>query len=259
MTKEDFSEHGLSIILPDDAAFRDELQKLGFSANPSPYSIIVKNESPRGVVALGVRFTKRFTNGHIATSDICGSQPSALVDRGQPVRYDKPHKALVMPGNSRLITPEDGIPDPPSRPATSHTSYQTDLSWTITKVELDSAVFDDGEAIGPDHLVVVKRLKAHVDAQQDLVEEISGRLAKGELLHEVLRNLTSSSPADFSRQEMRTTAPTNFDPAYQLVRQRYLAELYTTEANAGQEIAIRRLRQLGYTTRPQIRLQECRE
>jgi len=252
MVKEDFSEHGFSIILSDDPAFGDELQKLGFSTNPSPYSVVVKNTSQRGIVAFGMRFTKRFANGHIATSDVTETQPSALVDRGRPVRYDKPYGVLVMPGRSRLITPENGIVNPSPKATTAHTSYQPNLSWTITKVELDSAVFDDGEAVGPDQLDVVKRLKAHVDALQDLVEEISGRLAKGERLNAVLQDLTTSSNTGFSKRDVRTMTPTNLDQVYSLVRQHYLGELSATETNAGEEIATRRLRQLQYTIRPRI-------
>ena len=255
MLKDDFSAHGFSIVLPDDPRYGSELQQLGFSSNPAPYSVVVKNTSQRGIVAFGMRFTKRFANGHIATSDVMESQPSALVDQARPVRYDKPNMALVMPGSSRVVTPENGIVDSSPKATTSFTSYQPHLSWTIIKVELDSAVFDDGEAIGPDQLDVVKRLKAHIDAQQDLVEEISGRLAKGEPLHAVLQDLTASSKTGFSKREVRAMTPTNLEQVYPLVRQHYLEELSATEANAGEEIAMRRLRQLAYTIRPQIRPQ----
>ena len=255
MVKNDFSEQGFSIVLPDDPSYESELRTLGFSSSPSPYSVVVKNTSQRGIVAFGMRFTKRFANGHIATSDVTETQPSALVDRARPVRHDKLDQVLVMPGSSRLVTPENGIVDSSPKATTSSTSYRPHLSWTIIKVELDSAIFDDGEAIGPDQLDVVKRLKAHIDAQQDLFEEISGRLATGEFLHAVLQDLTASSKTGFSEREVRAMTPTNLDQVYPLVRQHYLEELSATEANAGEEIAMRRLRQLGYTIRPQIRLQ----
>jgi hypothetical protein len=256
MVKEDFRDRGLSIVLPDEPAYQAELQRLGFSAPPSPYSVVVKNTSHRGIVALGLRFTKQFANGHIATSDVAGTEPSALIDRGQPAHDEKPYRALVMPGGSRLVTPEDGIIiHPPSGPGPGHTVFRTRLPWVVTKVELDSVVFDDGEAIGPDHLDVVERLRAHVDAQQDLVEEISGRMANGEPVRGVLQDLAGSTPAGFSRETEGATASAIRGRVYASVRLRYIKELSTTEANAGEEAAIRRLRQVRYATRPQIRVQ----
>jgi hypothetical protein len=64
MTKEDLSEHGFSIILPDDPSYGAELEKLGPSANfraerLGPSSVVVKNTSRRAIVAFGVRFTER--------------------------------------------------------------------------------------------------------------------------------------------------------------------------------------------------------
>jgi hypothetical protein len=130
------------------------------------------------------------------------------------------------------------------------------MPFTVIKVQLDSAVFDDGEAIGPDQLKVIKRLRAHINAQQDLIEEISDRLAIGERLRDVLRNLQrTSSRTDFSEVEIQTAMATaEVEKVYPLVRLRYLAELSTTEANAGDEIAIRRLRQLKYAARPNLHL-----
>jgi hypothetical protein len=251
MTKDDFYDRGVSILLPDDPAYGAELEKLGFQASPSPYSAIIKNTSRRGIVAFGLRFTKQFANGHTAASDVAGTEPSALIDQGQPTRHDKTYRALVISGGSRLVTPEEGIIDSSTGLASGRTSFQTRLSWIITKVELDSVVFDDGEAIGPDHLDLIKRLRAQVDAQQVLVEEISARLAKGELLGGVLHDIAASSAAVFSKHMVSATA----DQAYGAVRLRYITELSKTEANAGEEAAIRRLRQLEYTIRPQIRQQ----
>lgn len=173
MTKEDFPEYGLLIVLPDDPTYGSELEKIGFSISssegrPAPGSVFVKNTGQRAVVALGVRYTQRSPDGHIAPSDIVASQPSALLDLGQPGRFDRPVGGLIMPGTARLVTPDDGVVDSPRKVYIRH---RTATPWTIVKVQLDCAVLDNGEAIGPDQLGVSKTLQAHIDAQQDLMEE----------------------------------------------------------------------------------------
>jgi hypothetical protein len=250
MTKEDLSEHGFSIILPDDPSYGAELEKLGPSANfraerLGPSSVVVKNTSRRAIVAFGVRFTERSADGHIGTSDVVSSQPSALVDLGQPSRYDKPMQGLIMPGVARLVT-TDGLVDPAIK---GGTSYRVATPGKIIKVQLDSAVFDDGEVIGPDQLDLGKALRAHIDAQQDLMEEISDRLSRGELLHNVLVELQRTT---WPKTGPIISPQLDTSDAYSLARRQYLDELTTTEANAGDEVAIRRLRQLKYATRPSI-------
>ncbi len=252
--KEDFSKHGVLLILPDDSSYESELQRLGFSSNAGedklpPFSVLVKNKSQRGIAAFGLRFTRRSTQGDIATSDVVESQPSAFLDSGHFGRYDKPPEGLVMAGATRLVSP-DGIVDPTRKVGTS---FKTDTPWTIIKVQLDSVVFDDGEAVGPNKLGAIEGLKARIDAQQDLMEEISARFSQGEQLHVVLEELSSAAP---SKSELAALSP--FDPSNvpTLVRQQYLDELATTAKNFGDEVARGRLHQLMYTTRPTIRWTE---
>jgi hypothetical protein len=59
-----------------------------------------------------------------------------------------------------------------------------------TQVKIDSVVFDNGDAWGPDNRQMVKKLEEHIRAQQDLAQDISGRLATGESLHTVLEDLS---------------------------------------------------------------------
>jgi hypothetical protein len=254
MTKQDFSEHGFSIVLSDDPTFAEELEQLGPSigasaGNVGPDYCLVKNTSRQSIVAFGVRFTKRSADGHMANSDVLASQPSALLDLGQRGRYDRPLEGLVMPGAARLVTP-DGIVDPAGG---VYTSYRTAPPWTTIKVQVDSVVFDDGHAIGPDQLGAIKGLRAHVDAQQDLMEEISDKLSHGGSFRSVLNELRGAA---LSNGEPK--APTRLDPSqiYASVRLQYLNELTTTEANGGEEFAQRRLRQLKYATRPNIYVEQ---
>jgi hypothetical protein len=248
MLKEDFSQHGVLLVLSDDPTYRSELEKLGPSVVSradvqGPGAVLVKNTSQQAVVALGVRFTKRSPSGHFATSDVLESQPWALLDRGQPGRYDKPLAGLVLPGAARLVTP-DGLVDPLAK-ASAH--YWTALPWTIVKVQLDSVIFCDGEAIGLDQLGLINALKAHVDAQQDLMEQISARLSHGEALRNVLEQIRGELPPKTENTTLRQTGQ-----IYSAVRRQYVDELTATAAGAGDEAAIRRLKQLTYSSRPNI-------
>ncbi len=253
MLKEDFPKQGVSLVLPDDASYGSELQRLGFSNNPEesmrPASVVIKNTSRRTVIAFGISWTKRhLRTGTIAPSNVSGSQPFGLLDGNRP-HYDGPLEGAIPPGTSRLVTAAGMV-----QTARDLGKTIVDMKeWAFEKVQLDSIVFDDGEAFGPDHLDVVKRLKARVDALHELTQEISTRLSQGEQLHAVLEELTSVAP---SKSELSALSP--FDPrdVTTLVRQQYLDELATTAKNFGDEVARRRLQQLMYTTRPTIRWTE---
>jgi hypothetical protein len=201
MEKEDFPEHGISIVLPDDPSYGSELERLGFSPSAEllpPFSVMVKNASRRVVVAFGVRFTKRYADGHVATSDVGSSQTYALVDPGRPNRYDTPLQGLVIQGAARLVTP-DGVVDP---------------------------------------------------ARKDLMEEIANRFSRGELLHNVLQELRTT---ELSKADAGTLTKLNLGDVYTLVRRQYLDELSATETNAGEEAANKRIQQLKYVRRPNVR------
>ena len=85
------------------------------------------------------------------------------------------------------------------------------------------------------------------------MEEISKRLSQGEDLHSVLQDLQQSSSVEgVSENEVQSLTASNLDKVYPVVRKHYLNELSETEAKVVDEVAIRRLRQLKYTTRPNV-------
>jgi hypothetical protein len=70
-----------------------------------------------------------------------------------------------------------------------------------------------------------------------------------------MRDLQRTSSRADSAVEIKTAMATaDIEKVYPLVRLRYLAELSTTEVYAGDEVAIRRLQQLKYATRPNLHL-----
>jgi hypothetical protein len=255
MLKEDFSQQGVSLVLPDDPSYGSELERLGFSNNPAeasvrPASVLIKNTSHHTVIAFGISWTKRhLRTGSIAPSHVSGSQPFGLLDGNRP-HYDGPMEGTIPPGTSRLVTAAGMVQTADDLGKTIGLIWK---EWAFEKVQLDSIVFDNGEAFGPDHLGVVKGLKARVETLQDLTQEIFTRFSQGEQLRAVLEELSSVAP---SKSEVATLSP--FDPSNvpTLVRQQYLDELATTAKNFGDEVARGRLHQLMYTTRPTIRWTE---
>jgi hypothetical protein len=254
MTKEDFSDRGFSIVLPNDPNYNSELKHLSFSTSVvaqrlRPFSVIVRNTSQRTIVAFGIRWTKRhIQSGSIATDDGIYVQRFGLLDGNRP-HYDGPLEGIIPPGTSLLVTVAGVIQKVGDGDTFDHPL--SDLSqWAFEKVRLDSVVFDDGEAFGPDQLGAVKRLKAQVDGQQDLMQELSDRLSHGENFQDVLRGLQS---ADLSKAESPPQSDVDSQDVYALIRQQYLQELSMTATNFGEDVARRRLQQLKYTTKPTIR------
>lgn len=251
MLKKDFPQQGISLVLPSDSSYETELQKLGFSGNVAtervrPASVVIKNTSQHTIIAFGISWTKRhLKTGTLSPSSVSCSQSLGLLD-GNRRHYDGPLEGTIPPGTSRLVTVAGMI-------QTASDLGKTILNveeWRFEEVLIDSVVFEDGEAFGPDHLDVAKRLQARVDALQELTQEISNNLSQGGQLGAVLEGLTSVSP---SQSEMSVLSPFNPGDVRGLVRQQYLEELAATAKNAGEDVARRRLRQLMYTTRPTIR------
>lgn len=254
MLKEDFSQQGVSLVLPGDSSYGSELEKLGFSNNPSeenirPASVVIKNTSRRTVIAFGISWTKRhLRTGTIAPSTVSCSQPFALLDGHRP-HYDRPLQGTIPPGTSRVVTVAGMVQNASDLGKTVVDTKE----WAFEGVQLDSVVFEDGEAFGPDHLDVVKRLKARVDALNELTQEISARLSQGEELHALLQELKAVAP---SGPELSASSPFNANDVAAAVRQQYLDELATTAKNFGDDVARGRLHQLTYTTRPRVRWSE---
>jgi hypothetical protein len=112
-------------------------------------------------------------------------------------------------------------------------------------------IFDDGSVIGPAEMGLVANFKAAVDAKQDLMEEISARLANGESLHQIL----ASMPVNPDKA-LHALDPNSI---YKMYRRDYLDELVTTERNFGEEAAKRSLAYHKYSIRPNIHKAENTE
>jgi hypothetical protein len=246
MTKHDLADNGLSILLPTDAGYAEELNKLQFSNKPGmeavqPFSVIMKNASRKAVAAFAIRWKIKDSNGFVRTQNVMQLEARVLLD-GNRRRTDQ---LSIAAGTSRLVTVEGIIMNLEALHNFS-SSFQAP-EFTVVSVELDLAVLDDGEVIGPDQVGMFPIFKAAVNAKQDLMEEISGRLSQGGSLHEILVSLNSAN-----KRPPRTYDPMDPIATYAATRQQYLDELTTTEQNFGEEMALRSLKSHKYDNRPNI-------
>jgi hypothetical protein len=246
MTTHDLANYGLSLLLPTDARYAEELNKLQFDNKPGmesakPGSVIIKNVSQHAVVSFGLRWKIKDSTGFVWTRDVMHIEPRALLD-GDRRRTDQ---VTVASGSSRLVTVEGVIVN--HEALRGFSSSFLSPGFTVVSVQLDLAVFDDGEVVGPDQIGMLPAFKATINAKQDLMEEITDKLSQGQSLHEILVALNSANKA-----VPKTYAPLDPNGTYAALRQQYLEELTTTEQNFGQEIAMRSLTHHRYDNRPNI-------
>ncbi len=246
MTKRDLAGNGLIVFLPNESGFAEELNKLQLANKPGmdaakPGSVIMKNVSQHAVVSFGLRWKIKDSTGFVWTRDVMHIEPRSLLD-GDRRRTDQ---VSIAADSSCLVTVEGVITNPEA--LRDFSSSFLAPGFTVVSVQLDSAVFDDGEVVGPDQIGMLPTFKATINAKQDLMEEISDRLSQGQSLHEILVALNSANKA-----VPKTHAPLDANGTYAALRQQYLDELTTTEQNFGQEMAMRSLKHHKYDNRPNI-------
>lgn len=255
MTKHDLAADGLSIVLPVEPDFAGELKAIGFSSPLTPEDVIVKNTSGRDIAALGVRYVYRFSDGDSAPfSNIIALLPEALSDAGAPGR--RVSQPLIEAGGALLLTPEgEGI--------VKHTPSQTQIMGRVYRVyfssypakkvvesfvEVNAVVFADGEVRGPDNMQIAEQLRLRLEEQQNLLKEVSRRVAGGEQLGDILNELTRIPP-----NKGRITNQTDMAYHRQIaMRANYLRRVTDAYHRQGEADARNELKQLFFVTMPSI-------
>jgi len=251
MVKRDLAESGFSIILPSESSFDAELMKLGLNNSTEtkelkPFSVILKNSSTRSIVAFALRWTAADATGNVTTHDRSYIQPSGLLDGGRARRERTEIEHQIRQGASRFITIEGMVRSSGELHALASRFMTSPPQFSVTSVLLDAAIFDDGEAIGPDQLGMVDRFKAHFTAEQDLVVEVDSRLARGEIMTDIFADIRSKLPLEPAE------IPITPLEIYDQIRRQLLSELETTERNFGDNVAKRTILLHKYDKRPDI-------
>ena len=247
MNKHDLTSAGFSIIASDDPTYETELQRLGLGANvdalaAKPFSAILKNASSRSVVAFALQWTIADASGNTVSRDFSYIQPSALLDGGKAKRESAPVEHQIRPGTSRLVT----VNGMARNVEELHDLAAQPFVGTVKGIDLDLAIFDDGEAVGPNELGLMERFTAFVNAEQDLMREVSSRMSKGEDAKTILVDIRKKLAPDTG--EVPVTPAATYDHNFRI----YLAELETTMEHAGTEATKNIVAHRKYDVRPNI-------
>lgn len=128
-----------------------------------PYSAMINNEGEREIFAYSVRWTCTAPNGNVVV------QESTVYDLST-LRGVAPHTRQLVPGNS-TTRDEDQI----GRLADFYRHQES------IEISLDAVVFEDGSTEGLDTGQHIPRIKAWVDAERDLSQEVQSATSTTEL------------------------------------------------------------------------------
>lgn len=161
----------VQLIGPDAEGFREAVELLlgrepdGVLKPALPYSVIARNNDPRPVALLGIRF------------DMVGTQAKtySVIHYADTLRH--PEKAALRPGAMRFVCAEPLYTDLVLRRA-----HEIDrrgpmnldnLRKTLqVQASLDCVAFDDGQFAGPDSLGAFDRFESERQAEIAFVQEV---------------------------------------------------------------------------------------
>jgi hypothetical protein len=180
---------GVDLIGPDTAEFKKAVEFL-LGRKPDdvvkpalPYSVVARNNRPRAVALLGVRF------------DMAGRQGKSysVIHYADTLRY--PEKASLTAGSMRFVCAEPLYTDLVLRRAREIDRRGPMNLDNLRKARrigasLDCAAFDDGEFAGPDSLGAFDRLERERKEEIAFLDEI----LKPDCDIEVLLNRSMEKP-----------------------------------------------------------------
>ena len=248
MNKRDLAEHGFAIVLPDEPGFAETLKWHGFSAPPSLKAVVVRNTSKQGVAAFGIQYMALCTDGtELPVNSVVYTAPQGLLDTGQPKKSMR--EPIIEAGGSRVISPA-GIVSA-KVPSGTGTWFEMVPACAVVglTVKADLVVYEDGRAYGPDDMNVLGQLQTNLAAQQDLVQEISGRVAGGEEIAPVLADISARLP----NRDLHGGAPIEDETLYVKFRRHYVRLLTAEQRRSGDSAVAIKLRQFAFTVMPTIR------
>jgi hypothetical protein len=245
MNKQDLAAHGFEVLVPGEAGFEETLKAHGFAESPSPKAVVVKNNSKKGIAAFGIQYLARCAdNTELPVNQVVYTDPQALQDAGHLGKHAQP---IIEAGGSRVVSPGGIAPSPmqvwlemvPSCPVVGITA------------KADMVVYEDGRAYGPDNMKVLDQLQTHLAAQQDLVREISERIAGGEQIAPVLADISASLP----KRDLHAPLIQEEESLYDKFRRHYVRILSSEQRRSGDSAAANKLKDYAFTVRPTVRLE----
>ncbi len=245
MNKQDLAEHGFVMLVPGEAGFAETLKDHGFSAPPSLKALVVKNTSKKGIAAFGIQYLAICADStELAVNQVVYTAPQGLLDAGQPNTRDR--EPIIEAGGSRVIS-QGAIVSATQSAVHAWLEMVPACAVVGLTAKADLVVYEDGRAYGPDNMNVLGQLETHLAAQQDVVQEISERMAGGEGIASVLADISASLP----NRDLHA-APIQEETLYIKFRRHYVRLLTAEQRRSGDSAVVNKLKHFAFTVKPTI-------
>jgi hypothetical protein len=221
VTTETFSYPGVSIVGPTDPSFEGEVRKLfgeraSIAEKLAPFLLILKNESPRTIVAYTATWRIKSADGNEMPLAARYMYPMAI--SGPVVKGDLPRDREVRMGEERLVSAqfEVGLHINASDAEKAFSTISENQSEQFrnlidVRVSLDAIVFDDGEIVGPDRSQLGDDFTKYVDAYQSLYREIVSSLNAGLPAEQVFKVILDRKERDSAASMQAGQSSNAFD------------------------------------------------
>ncbi len=178
------------VVSSPSPAFESFLALSDVTARLRRYSFVITNASATGLVGLSVRWTYTDASGKEQVFDLASD---SFFWRRPPLASPGA-EVLAMPG---MLLPaavaQSGFAGPDELTLRSFLD-PLDRSPRVT-AEVDTAIFDDGEALGPDRAGFITSVQARYAAAANLAREIRSVMGSGGDVKALLAGLRSHGPA----------------------------------------------------------------
>jgi hypothetical protein len=159
-----FKETGSRAVFPWGTASAADLANLCEQTNASTsvpagfasYSFVLQNQTPKAIVAIGVRWTCVDAQGHVRTHDRVWSN-MRLSSGG-----------LIRPGLKQAVTPVLNL-KAALQSGTLAQEMRPFIGQQSVSVSLEAVILGDGTAFGPDANNTIPRVQARTDAERALL------------------------------------------------------------------------------------------
>jgi hypothetical protein len=277
----DLPQQGIRLMGPTDPSFDNELAKLSvgksekqkrFIEVTKPFSLFVRNNSPKAVIAYRVRWDSIQPDGTITTHIRTQAEPDVLLGGDAPSRNAVTDNAgvAIRSNSSRYVSvassvdqfEESGIMSGVGRDSSAISDpsqiqrmgaeknsaaliellgLELKNSESLTAT-LDVVVFEDGSFAGPDSLNYIDQLRALISAKRQLLDSALAAARQNKPLGKVYDNFQTIA----DEPETSIRADSKSSDYYKFYRQEFAKELLRTRTTTGDDrqatwLATRRL------------------
>jgi hypothetical protein len=199
----DIQEHGLGLISPSSTSFsgmfdavRENMPGVSLEGI-GPYSVFIRNEGRRAVVAFILKWELTKPDGSVVTEtnqyvtkySLMGdgiSEPGGHIIRTNTAW-------LAFPGFAMALDAPELMSGDPKFAAYLDRVGNNLGQYTNVTLSLDGVFFEDGAFVGPDTTGFYNKVKALIDANQDLRREIEMGVSSGQSADDVFTSLTEET------------------------------------------------------------------